>query len=115
MRKLVLFLLLHICILFYSISGIFSKIASNYPVFSVGFLCCYGAILMILVLYAIFWQQILKKMPLTVAYANKAMTVVWGIVWGILLFHEKISVKGMIGALFIIAGICMLAFEEREK
>ena len=56
-------------------------------------------------LYAIFWQQIIKKLPLVTAYANKAVTVVWGIVWGILYFNEKITFMKIIGAIIIIIGV----------
>ena len=58
-------------------------------------------------IYAIVWQQIIKKLPLTVAYANKAITVVWGILWGILFFDESISFFKILGAMIIIAGIVL--------
>lgn len=114
MKKLLVFILLHFCILFYSVGGVLAKIAAKYPMFSVGFFCCYFGILAILVIYAVLWQQILKHMQLTVAYANKAMTVIWGIIWGMLFFCEKISIQGFIGTILIVIGICMLAFEESE-
>ena len=36
-----------------------------------------------LVVYAVGWQQVIKHLPLTTAYANKAVTVVWGILLGL--------------------------------
>ena len=36
-----------------------------------------------LVAYAFGWQQVIKHLPLTTAYANKAVTVVWGILLGL--------------------------------
>ncbi len=113
-KNIYTFLLLQISILFYSMGGIFSKKAAGYPVFSFGFFFCYGVILCILFVYAIAWQQILKHMQLTVAYAFKSMTVIWGIVWGILIFHETICLKQIIGAGLIIMGIVLLASEEKE-
>lgn len=113
-KNIYTFLLLQISILFYSMGGIFSKKAAGYPFFSLGFFVCYGAILCILVIYAFAWQQILKHMQLTVAYAFKSMTVVWGIVWGVLIFHETINIKQIIGAGLIILGIGLLAGEEKE-
>ena len=49
------------------------------------------AMVAILGIYAIGWQQVIKRMPLTTAYANKAVTLVWGLVWGLLLFHEQLN------------------------
>lgn len=35
------------------------------------------------------WQQILHYLPLTFAYANKGVSLVWGMIWGALFFQEK--------------------------
>ena len=75
----------------YSMSGIFSKLAAGQPFLSFRFCLYYGVIIALLGLYAIGWQQIIKRMPLTSAYANRAVTVVWGIVWGAVLFGEAIT------------------------
>ena len=47
---------------------------------------------MILGIYALLWQQVIKKFELSVAYANKAVTLLWALIWGIFIFHEKITV-----------------------
>ena len=54
------------------------------------------------------WQRILKYMPLTVAYANKGITIVWGMIWGAVLFNEAITLKTVIGAAIILVGIFMV-------
>ena len=64
--------------------------------------------------YAIGWQQIIKHMPLSTAYPNKAVTVAWGIVWGAVLFDEKITFFKVIGALIVIAGVVLFALPEEE-
>ena len=64
--------------------------------------------------YALFWQQILKKLPLVTAYANKAITVVWGLLWGMLVFKEKITVFNVVGALVIIFGIYMVVAADEH-
>ena len=66
------FLLLHISLLFSSLSGVCSKKASGYTdhIFSLPFIFWFGLVFVIMFGYAIIWQQILKRMPLTVAYAN---------------------------------------------
>ncbi len=81
---------------------------------STRFILLYGAVIFSLGIYAIVWQQIIKRMPLVSAYANKAVTVIWGIVWGRLFFEETITLKKIIGAIVIIAGI-LLVVTDKEK
>ena len=33
-------------------------------------------------------EQILKHLPLTVAYANKPVSLIWGMIWGTFIFGE---------------------------
>ena len=89
------FLLLHISLLFSSLSGVCSKMASRYTdhILSISFLFWFGLVFVIMFGYAIIWQQILKRMPLTVAYANKPVTLIWGIIWGSLIFGENAYVS----------------------
>lgn len=98
---------LHVLLLFYSLAGICAKLASGYEFMSPGFILCYGGMVAILGIYAIGWQQIIKRMPLTVAYANKAVTLAWGIIWGTLFFHEPITPTKLIGAAIVLAGIVL--------
>ena len=69
---------------------------------------------MVLVVYAFFWQQILKKMSLTVAMANKSVTVIWGIVYGWLFFRETITFNNLLGAVVIIVGIWIVVSADKE-
>ncbi|MDE6744892.1 MAG: EamA family transporter [Lachnospiraceae bacterium] len=98
---------LHILLLVYSASTVFSKLASGYSFLSYRFLLCYGMVLLLLGAYAVFWQQIIKRLPLMTAYANKAVTVVWGIVWGALIFREEITWGKVFGAVLVIAGVML--------
>jgi len=41
--------------------------------------------------------------------------VLWGILWGALLFHETISVRKIIGAVIIMSGIVLYSRAEVEK
>lgn len=109
------YFLLHIIVMFYAIGGIFSKRAAGTDFLSGEFLFNYGMVLMILMIYAVFWQIILKKLPLTVAMANKSATVIWGLVYGKLFFGEHITLANIIGAAVIIAGIVIVAFSDKEQ
>lgn len=65
--------------------------------------------------YAVLWQQILKKVPLNLAYANKAVTLVWGMVWGAVIFKEHISVSNIIGAVIVLAGVLLMVTGGEKK
>ena len=105
---------LHLLLMVYSMSGILSKLAAGEDFFSPKFLALYAGILALLGLYAIGWQQILKRLPLTTAFSNKAVTIVWGIVWGVLFFAESVTVGKVIGAVLIIAGVVLFSMADGE-
>ena len=107
-------LALNILLMFFSLGGIFSKLASKQSFLSLEFILCYGALLFIMFVYAIGWQQIIKRLPLTTAYANRAVTIVWGIIWGLLIFNEKLNVGKVIGAVIVIAGVLLYVTESDE-
>lgn len=109
------FIVLHLLLLVYSLTGIFSKLASNHSFFSLCFFVYYGMVIVLLGIYAIGWQQVIKKMNLTAAFANKAITVVWGIVWGILFFGEHLTPGRFVGAILVVSGVVLFATAEREE
>lgn len=111
-KSAIVLIALHVLLLFYSLSGIFSKNAAYQPFLSVPFILLYGGMLAVLFIYAIGWQQIIKRLSLTVAFANKAITVVWGMVWGVLFFGEQINIQMIIGAALVIAGIVWYSIED---
>ena len=108
-------LILHIVLALYSFLGIFFKFASGEDPLSLKFVFCYGIVLTGLFMYAIVWQQLLKKLSLIVAYANKAVTVVWGIVWGFLFFDEPVNIKKIIAALVIVFGVYIVVTSDYEE
>ena len=101
-EKIKAFLMLHILLFVYSMGGICSKLAAAEKFLSIKFIVFYGILLFLMFFYAIMWQQILKKMKLVTAYANKSVTIVWGMLWGALLFKEHITVFNIIGIIIII-------------
>jgi len=115
MSKLKTMLMLHLMLMIYSSGGICSKLAGGEPFLSLKFCFYYGIIIALLGLYAIGWQQIIKRMPLTTAFANKAVTVVWGLVWGVVYFQEAVTVGKLIGAALVILGVVIFAKSDEEK
>lgn len=107
-------LFLHILLLFYASSGVLSKSAALQPVASPAFLALYGGMLAVLFVYAIGWQQVIKRLPLTLAFANKAIDVVWGIVWGVLLFGERLTPGMVAGAVLVMVGIVLFSTDPAD-
>ncbi|AWW27110.1 transporter [Acetobacterium carbinolicum] len=110
--KLRNYFFLHASLLLYSIGSVFSKLASQEDFLSLGFIFFYGLFLMVLFVYALLWQQILKRFPLTVAFANKAITILWGIVWGYLIFGEPLRLGMLLGSIIIVSGIYLVVSDE---
>lgn len=104
-----LYLLLHALLVVYSLTGVTNKLASGYAFPSAGFIGFYSCGIAFLGIYAIGWQQVIKHLPLTTAYANRAITILWGIVWGALLFHEEINAFKVCGALIVLVGVALYA------
>ena len=119
MSKFKSFVILHIILALFSVSAVFSKLAAMEESLSFKWIIYYGAVLFIMFVYAIAWQQIIKQMPIVTAYANKAVTVIWGIIYGLIIFKEDITVPKIIGAVIIITGVYLVVtgdeYDEPDK
>lgn len=107
-----IYFLLQCMLMVLSLSGVCSKKASNESFLSFEFCVFYALVIIILGIYAIVWQQIIKRMDLTIAFANKSIGIVWGMIWGKVIFHEIITVKMFIGAIIVIVGAIMYSFAD---
>lgn len=115
MKQAKWFLLLHVILGVYAGSSVCSKLAARQPFLSAAFVLLYGLMLAALVVYAVGWQQVIKHLPLTTAYANKAVTVVWGILLGLAVFGEAVTLRQVIGAVIIICGIVLFVRADNEN
>ncbi len=106
------YIYLHIMLMIFSLGEVCSKLAAGQEFLSLGFFMFYGLLLLSLFFYAICWQQILKVMPLTTAYANKSVVIIWGMVWGALIFKETIKWNMILGGLIIMAGVYLMVCED---
>lgn len=114
-NKLFPVLVMHFGFLFYSFYTVLGKIASRYDFLSIKWLFLYCILIFILAIYALLWQQVLKHIALSVAMANKAITIVWGLIWSILIFKDTISLLQIFGAVVIVVGIVVLAVAEKKN
>lgn len=109
------YILMHAALFMLSFSGVFAKLAAGSQWYSFQWIFFYGLVFVVLGIYALAWQRILKGLPLTVAFSNKAITLFWGMVWGALIFGEHISLRMIIGAAVIFVGIIIISTEETPE
>lgn len=104
---------LHILFIFYSFVAVAAKVASGYPLLSYEFIFYYGIELVMIAVYAYFWQIIIKRFPLGVAYSNKGIVIIWTLIWSAVFFHEKIKFCQIAGVLIILLGITLVAKNDK--
>lgn len=106
------FIFLQFVIIIYTLSGVCAKYASGSSFFSFNFFLFYGFELLILAIYALLWQQVIKKFDLSIAYANRACALLWSMVWSVLFFQEVVTIKNLIGVLIVILGTIIVNKES---
>lgn len=105
---------LQLIIVIYTLSSVVAKYASACELFSFGFVMAYVAEIAILGVYAILWQQIIKKFELSIAYANRAMALLWSMIWAVIFFKEQVTVKNIIGVLVVILGTIIVNWDDNK-
>lgn len=106
-------LILQAIILIYTLSTVAAKFASGEEFLSFNFILFYGIEIFILGVYAILWQQIIKKFEISIAYANRAMALLWSIVWALVFFNEKITIYNVIGVIIVIIGTIIVNSDDK--
>lgn len=106
------FILLQIALIIVSFGAVCSKMAGRQEFLSIPFFAFYGALILILFVYAILWQQILKRISLVVAYACRGIGIIYAILWGVLFFKEEITWKMIAGAVLVLIGVYIFIFGE---
>ena len=114
-KKLSGFLILHFAIFILSLASLCSKSASAHDFLSPGFILLYGGVVVALFVYAIIWQQVLKRMPLVIAFANKVATLFWSFIYGVLIFGEGVRPNMIIGMLVVVAGVLLVISGDKQK
>ena len=108
-------ILLQMAVVIYTLNSIVAKFATGAEIFSLKFFLFYGAEVLVLGIYAICWQQMIKKFDLSVAYANRAMAILWTAVWALLIFKESISIKQGIGIVLVIIGTIVVNWQSKGE
>lgn len=106
------FILLQFALFIVSFGAVCSKMAGRQEFLSLPFFTFYGALILILFVYAILWQQVLKRISLVVAYACRGIGIIYAIIWGVLFFKEEITWKMIAGAVLVLIGVYIFIFGE---
>ena len=104
-------ILLQLIVIIYTINSIIGKLSAGEEFMSMRFILFYVAEVGVLGIYALLWQQMIKRFDLSIAYANRAMALIWSAVWAVVIFHESLSIKNIIGILLVIAGTAVVNTE----
>lgn len=107
-NKIIQILILQFAVMIYSINTVVAKFVSNEVFGSPKFLLLYFLEFCVLGVYAIFWQQLIKRFELSIAYANKAMTLLWSLLWSIVIFHEGVTLPKIAGVILVIIGTIVI-------
>ena len=99
---------LHFILLMYSFVGVFMKLAFTHEFLSLYFLLFAGLAVLFLGIYALIWQEVLKKLPLTVAFTNKAICIAWGMLWGALILGDAVTWYKIVGSVIVFAGVVLV-------
>lgn len=104
---------LQLIVLVYTLSGVAAKHASSTKFLSFQFVLFYGLEIAILGVYAVLWQQIIKRIDLSIAYANRAIALLWSMLWSFLIFKESVSIKNLIGVVIVIIGTIIVNSDDK--
>lgn len=99
-------------IIIYTISSIMAKFASASSGEPLRFILFFGLEFVFLGIYALLWQQMIKKFDLSVAYANRSMALLWSMIWAVIFFHDRITVKNIIGVILVMIGTIIINTEK---
>ena len=108
-------ILLQAIVIIYTINSIIAKFATGAEVFSVKFFMYYATEILVLGIYAVCWQHMIKRFDLSVAYANRSMAILWTALWSIIIFKETLELKQVIGILLVLAGTIIVNLRSREE
>ena len=106
-------LLLQLVVGIYSVNTVIAKLVSGQKVFSPAFIGLLFLEVCVLGVYALLWQQLIKHFELSVAYANKAMGLIWSLIWSIVLFREGVKWNQLLGIVLVMIGIICMNGDEK--
>ena len=109
-----IFLLIAINFLYACVS-IFIKYASQQEFMSWNYMLSIIGAVGVMGLYAVLWQQVLKRIELSIAYMFKGTSIIFVMLFAYVLFGEQITWNNILGAVIIIIGIVLFAYNSKSS
>ena len=99
--------------LLYACVSLFTKYASQQDFMSRNYMFGLIGAIGVMGLYAVLWQQILKRIELSLAYMFKGTSLIFVMLLAYILFGEQITWNNIVGAIIIICGIVLYAHSSQ--
>lgn len=103
---------LQLLVLVFAASDLLTKVTGNalklHGVFSFATLLPLFAALLLLACYAFFWQRVLSRLDLSLAYLSKSTSIFWSMLASHFLFHENLTWKNCLGVALIFSGVVLI-------
>lgn len=99
--------------LLYACVSIFTKYASQLEFMAWDYVWAIAGAIGVMGLYAVLWQQLLKRIELSLAYMFKGTSIVFVMLLAHVIFGEQITWNNIIGAIIIILGIVLYAYSSK--
>lgn len=116
MNRFKKYIQLHLNVLLFSLTGVFSKAASiQYNEGGLHSPLLYLFLFLMVLncgIYALAWQMVIKKFELSTAYANKSVYLIWSQLWAVIIFKESLSINNIIGMLVVFLGVMVVSSDE---
>ena len=114
--------LLHFGVLLFSFTSVFAKMAANAynagGITDLKFLILCAVMILNCMVYAVFWQIVIKDIDLHVAYANRSVYLIWSQIWAVFFFAENLTVKNIVGLAVVLTGVIIVTMNidyEEDK
>lgn len=91
----------------YACTGVFCKMASLQVPGTFAYWLCVGGALGILGTYAMLWQQIIAKVPISSAYMFRGTALIFALLLAAFLWEEPITSNNLAGAALLVVGITL--------
>ena len=111
-RKLITYSALIGINLLYACVTLFTKYAAQHEFLSMAYCIGLAGAIGVMGLYAVCWQQILKRIELSMAYMFKGTSLIFVMLLAFAIFGEAITIHNIIGAAVIIIGIALYSKES---
>lgn len=106
-------LLLTVAVAIYSLSGYFSKSASQHAFLTVGYVARLSGVVAALGVYAVLWQVALSRVDLSRAYPFKSLGLGLGLAIAHCAFGETLTAANLAGFAIVVAGLLVLSTDRK--